>query len=139
MDTAMGTFFRPITLIGPDGQETIDALVDTGASFTTAPRSLLERLGVRGHRRARLRLADGRVGEWDLGRIIVRIDGQEEETLCLFGTEEAPSTIGAYTLKGLLLGVDPLEERLVPREGFLLTSTTNLPSPAHGRGAGGEG
>jgi len=119
----MGTFFHPITLVGPDGEETVEALVDTGASFTTAPRSLLERLGVEPHRRARLRLADGRVGEWDLGRITARIDGQEEETLCLFGTEEAPATIGAYTLEGLLLGVDPLGERLIPREGFLMTLT----------------
>jgi len=119
----MGTFFHPITIIGPTGQETLEALVDTGASFTTAPRSLLDRLGVRPHRRARLRLADGRVGEWDLGRIVARIDGQEEETLCLFGAEEAPASIGAYTLEGLLLGVDPLGERLVPREGFLMTLT----------------
>src|SRR3990172_5720287 len=119
----MGTFFHPITIIGPMGQETLEALVDTGASFTTAPRSLLDRLGVRPQRRARLRLADGRVGEWDLGRIVARIDSQEEETLCLFGAEEAPASIGAYTLEGLLLGVDPLGERLVPREGFLMTLT----------------
>ena len=116
----MGTFFHPITIIGPNGEETVEALVDTGASFTTMPASLLRRLGVTPHRRVRLRLADGTPREWDLGRMINRIDDEEEDSLAIFGEEGAPPAIGAYTLEGLSLGIDPLEERLIPREGFLM-------------------
>ncbi len=44
----MGTFFYPITLIGPSGRRkgTVEALVDTGATFTSVPADILEELGV---------------------------------------------------------------------------------------------
>jgi predicted aspartyl protease len=114
----MGTFFHPITVIGPEGEETVEALVDTGASFTTMPASLLRRLGVTPYRKARLRLANGEVAEWDLGRAQMRINGTEEDSICIFGSEDSPPVIGAHTLQAMLLGVDPVEHRLVPQEGF---------------------
>jgi len=136
----MGTFFHPITLVGPAGEfETIEALVDTGASFTTVPGSLLRRLGVSPFRRARLKLADGQIAEWDLGHVTAQIDSLEDQTICIFGPEESPPIIGSHTLQGMLLAVDFVDRRVVPTEGFLLTFVTNPPSPAHGRGAGGEG
>lgn len=117
----MGTFLHPITLIGPTGaRETLEAVVDTGASYTTVPRLILERLGVRPHRSVRSRLANGEVVEWQVGRIQAQLDGMQEETLCVFGAADTPPLIGAYTLEGFALGVDPLEPRLVPREMFLL-------------------
>lgn len=117
----MGTFFHPITLIAPSGaSETLDALVDTGAAFTTAPAEILERLGVRSHRTVRLRLADGEIVEWRLGRVMAQIDGVEEEILCIFGSAEAPPVIGAHTLEAFLLSVDPFEEKLVPKEAYLM-------------------
>lgn len=117
----MGTFYHPITLIGPTGaSETLEALVDTGAAFTTIPTAVLDRLGVRPHRRVRLRLANGETVEWELGRLLAQLDGVEEEILCVFGSAEAPPLIGAHTLEAFLLGVDPLQQRLVPREAFLM-------------------
>jgi predicted aspartyl protease len=117
----MGTFFHPITLIGSAGQEeTVNALVDTGAEFTTIPRPTLERLGIRPHRQVLIRLADGALHTWDLGRIMVRRNGTEEQILCLFGMPDTPPFIGAHTLEAFLLGVDPSGKRLVPREAFLL-------------------
>src|SRR5437867_1782298 len=101
MKASMGTFFHPITIIGPNGKESIDALVDTGVSFTTLPASLLRRLGVRPFRRARLRLADGQVAERDLGRVTARINGLEDETICIFGPEAAPPVIGSHTLQAM--------------------------------------
>ena len=56
----MGTFTHPITLHAASGErtETLDALVDTPATFTTAPAPVLERLGIQPHRTVRLRLAN---------------------------------------------------------------------------------
>lgn len=119
----MGTFFHPITLIGPSGErETLEALVDTGASFTTVPASVLERLGVRPHRSMRFRLADGRLADWPLGWVTVEIDGQREQSIVAFGPEDSPPLLGVHTLQSMGLGVDPVEHRLVPREGFLMAS-----------------
>ncbi len=117
----MGTFFHPITLTAPSGaSETLEALVDTGAAFTTVPAPVLERLGIRPHRTAKLRLADGHLVEWRLGWVTAEIDGLQEEILCVFGSPDAPPAIGAHTLETFLLGVDPVEQRLVPKEGYLM-------------------
>ena len=44
----MGTFRITVEIADPRGQhfEAVEMLVDTGATFTKAPRDLLERLGV---------------------------------------------------------------------------------------------
>lgn len=119
--SGVGTFSHPITLIAASGDtETLDALVDTGASFTTIPASVLERLGVRPHRSVRRRLADGRTVEWRLGWVTAELDGVRENILCAFGDPDTPPLIGAHTLEAFLLAVDPLEHRLVPLEGLLL-------------------
>ncbi len=117
----MGTFFHPITLIAASGErETLETVVDTGAAFTTVPAPVLERLGVKPHRTVRLRLADGRIVEWRLGRVLAEIDGVQEQILCVFGSADAPPAIGAHTLEAFVLGVDPVEHRLVPKEAFLM-------------------
>jgi hypothetical protein len=48
------------------------------------------------------------------------LDGLEEPILCVFGAADTPALIGAHTLEAFLLTVDPIEERLVPREAWLL-------------------
>ena len=105
----MGTFFHPITITGPGGQSvTLDALVDTGSTFTTIPRPVLERLGVEPFSRARLRLADGHVVQADLGELVAELDGQDRRTIiCVFGEADAPPLVGAHTLEAFMLGVDP--------------------------------
>ena len=117
----LGTFLNPITLIGSDGQRvTIEALVDTGATFTTIPGETLRGLGVEPRRQVRLRLADGRLQELDLGRILIELDGIEDVTFVVFGMNGAPPTIGAVTLESFLLGVGPVAQRLTPVEGWQL-------------------
>ncbi|GBD13236.1 UvrABC system protein B [bacterium HR24] len=116
----MGVFSHPLTIRGPRGEETLEALVDTGASFSAFPASLLERLGVRPHRVMRFRLADGREAEWRLGWARVEVLGLEEQVLVAFAPDDAPPLIGAHTLQSLGLTVDPVEHRLVPKEGYML-------------------
>ena len=48
----------------------MEALVDTGSTFTAAPRELLERLGIRPARRQRFRIANGQVIENDVGEAV---------------------------------------------------------------------
>ena len=52
----------------------------------------------------------------DLGRAWVAIDGEEEITLVAFGPDDGVALLGAYTLEGLRLAVDPRGQRLVPLE-----------------------
>ncbi len=112
----MGTFRVSIEIGDPGGQrfETFEALVDTGATYTTISAPLLERLGVVPHARDTFLLADGRRVERDIGRTWVRVDGRVELTLVVFGDPDTPPLLGAYTLEGLRLAADPVGRRLIP-------------------------
>lgn len=111
----MGTFRHSIELgAGPTGPfEALEALVDTGATYTTVPATVLRRLGVTPHRQETFLLADGRRVARPLGRAWVRINGRDEATVVVFGDEGAV-LLGAYTLEGLGLAADPVNRRLVP-------------------------
>jgi clan AA aspartic protease len=115
----VGSFLYTIHLIGPNGEETVEALVDTGATYTYLPRPMLERLGVQPTRTSRFALADGRIAEYELGWVRIRVDGQEDATLCIFGDADAEPLIGAFTLEEFLLGVDPVNQTLIPVVGRL--------------------
>lgn len=116
----MGSFLHPITLIGPEGETALEALVDTGATYTSIPRPILERLGVRPIGKEPFALADGRVVEYEIGALTtVRIDGKERPTICIFGEPNSESLLGVFTLEGCLLGVDPVNKRLIPITGRL--------------------
>ncbi len=119
---AVGTFRVTIEIGDPQGQrwETVEALVDTGASHTVAPASVLRRLGVTVQERWPFRLADERVVERDVGFAAVRINGRFAPVVVVFGDEGAESLLGAHTLKGLRLAVDPVARRLVPVPGLLM-------------------
>ena len=115
----MGTFTHTITLMSDSGlAETVEALVDTGATFSAVPAEVLQRLGVIPHREVRLRLASGQIHDQRIGRLLARIDGVQESIICVFGEPGSPAVIGAHTLEAFLLGVDPVEQRLVPVDGW---------------------
>jgi len=115
----MGVFNQTVRLTAVEGGRSldIDAVVDTGASYTIVPARLLRELGVSPIDRMRLVLTDGRRVEYDLGRAFATIDGRTESTLVLFGEDDADPLLGAYTLEGLRLAADPVHQRLVPAVG----------------------
>jgi predicted aspartyl protease len=65
-------------------------------------------------------LADNRRLDLDVGETTIRIDRKTVTTLVVFGDERAGSILGAYTLEGLGLAVDPLKRRLMPTDAFLM-------------------
>ncbi|MCY3953271.1 MAG: hypothetical protein OXG69_12130 [bacterium] len=114
----MGIFSWPLRIADMDDQRTADveATVGTGAFYTQLPTSLLRELGVEPLFKRRLQLADGRLIDADIGEARATIDGESVTTLVVFGEDGSPPLLGAYTLEGLALTVDPIAERLVPRE-----------------------
>ena len=118
----MGTFNVTIEVGDPEGQrwEPVEALVDTGASYTVVPRSLLRRLGVVVDDRMPFRLADESIVEHDLGQTWIRVQGRAKIRIVIFGADGERPLLGAESLEGLGLGVDPLAQRLVPVPGLLM-------------------
>lgn len=114
----MGTFTQTIEVSDPQRTrfERVEALVDTGATFSVFPASFLRRLGVQPSRESPFVLGDGRHVSRPVGEVAVRVLGQTVTTLVVFG-DEGHHLLGAHALEGLLLAVDPASERLVPTGG----------------------
>ncbi len=118
----MGTFSCPLKLSSMNGDKSVevDALVDTGAFYTQAPSALLEELGVERAGSIEIQFADGRVVRQDTGNVWASINGQNSEhargvpTVVMFGEDDSLVLLGAYTLEGLHLAVDPVHQRFLP-------------------------
>jgi hypothetical protein len=65
-----------------------------------------------------MRLADGSVHIHEVGSAVVILDGQQEVCPVVFGEVNSPVAIGAVTLAIMLLGVDPVDQKLVPVIGW---------------------
>ncbi|MDQ7850547.1 MAG: retroviral-like aspartic protease family protein [Armatimonadota bacterium] len=118
----MGTFRASFDIGDPQGQrwETVEAVVDTGASYTWVPREVLARLGIQPQFRREFLTADGRVIEREMAVAMARWNSQVLPTLVVFADAGSQPLLGAYTLEGFGLAPDPLARRLIPVRGLAL-------------------
>lgn len=112
----MGVFDWPLRVSSLDGEHSveIEALVDTGATYTVLPTGVLKRLGIEPARQHTFELADGQHLVMDVGSARVTINGASHVTPVAFGADGADALLGAVTLQELALAVDAPAERLVP-------------------------
>lgn len=91
-----------------------DVLVDTGSEFTWIPTPVLEQLGIERERTQRFLIADGRILERGIGIAIVHAEGTLTPDWVVFAEPGDMTLLGAHSLEGLNLRVDPAARRLVP-------------------------
>lgn len=96
----------------------LEALVDTGSTYTWIPEHVLEDLGVKPEQEWPFVLADGREVRYPMAWIQIRLQGREAPTLVVFGPASSEALLGAYTLEGFLLAADPVNERLITVPGL---------------------
>jgi predicted aspartyl protease len=120
----VSTFHARLELapLAADLWSSVEALVDTGSTLSKAPEELLEAIGVRPSGTRQFTMANNQVIDREVGRVLVRIDGREAPDLVMFGEPDEQPIIGARTLEGLFLAVDPVNKRLVPVAGLELTA-----------------
>jgi clan AA aspartic protease len=117
----VGSFRVPLQIAHLRGgpSDLVDALVDTGATYTWMPRGVLARLGIEPHQQRRFVLADGREVLYDVAWASVRIGDLSQPTLIVFGDPDSAPLLGVVTLEEFGLGVDPVNRRLVSVPGLL--------------------
>ena len=95
----VGTFDWPIRLdsLKNDRSLHLDALVDTGSTFTSAPTGLLHELGVVPEMKVEMELADGRIAVYGIGAARATVCGRSAVTRVIFGEDDARPLLGAYT------------------------------------------
>ena len=113
----MGTFRITMSVEHPARRGLLralnDVLVDSGSELTWIPRRLLEDLGVAVERRHPFVLVDGRVVERDVGFAIVHVEGRSSADNVVFAENGDLILLGARSLEGWNLRVDPVTRRLV--------------------------
>ncbi len=91
-----------------------DTLVDTGSEYTWIPRDVLEELGVVAQRKQGFIVADGRRIDREIGYALVRAGGSEAPDLVVFAEPGDMVLLGAHSLEGLNVKIDPVRKELVP-------------------------
>lgn len=88
-------------------------LVDTGAELTVLPGSALESLGIERWKELRFRQADGTVFTRWIGSTRVYAAGTRTTDDVVFGEPGDLMLLGARSLEGLNVRIDPVLKRLV--------------------------
>ena len=113
----MGTFEVQVGVGHPAGGDfhPVSALVDTGATHSMMPESLLTSLSVVPKRQRRFRMANGDRAEFGIGEARFNVGGEEQTCPVIFGPE-GRYLLGATTLENFDLMVDLTtpNPRLVP-------------------------
>lgn len=111
----MGVFQVELEIGDPRGEryEKIDALVDSGATYTMLPSSFLRELGVEPIESRTFIVADDRRIERGFGQTYMKIDGRPIICPVVFGDDNAVPLLGAVTLEIFALGIDPVHSRLI--------------------------
>ena len=117
----MVTLRHPVHVGPRDGSrfQPVIAVVDTAATYAVMPSPLLSMLGISPEWTSEFEMADGSREEHSLAEIRLRINDQERTTICIFGKADCQPILGAYTLQGFGLTLDPDTSTLVPARLFL--------------------
>jgi predicted aspartyl protease len=117
MSDTMGTFRIDIEIENParpgERRSLSSVLVDTGAELTWCPADILDSLGVERRKLVRFRQADGTVLERWTGPAFVYAGGTTATDDVVFGERDDMVLLGARSLEGLNLRVDPVTKRLI--------------------------
>ncbi|MEX2177469.1 MAG: hypothetical protein WD801_02085 [Gemmatimonadaceae bacterium] len=113
----MGTFRIDVEIENPanpgERRGMSAVLVDTGAELSWFPAPLLEALGIPRRKPLRFRQADGSVLERWAGPAFVYAAGTSTVDEVVFGEFTDLVLLGARSLEGLNLRVDPVSKRLI--------------------------
>jgi predicted aspartyl protease len=117
MTEDMGTFRVDVELENPalpgERRTVTTVLVDTGAELSWFPAEVLESLNIQRRKISRFRQADGRVLERWTGPAFVYAAGTTATDDVVFGEPGDMVLLGARSLEGLNLRIDPVNKRLV--------------------------
>jgi predicted aspartyl protease len=117
MSDDMGTFRVTVEIENPARSGVPRALesvlVDTGAELSWFPAALLESLGIERVNKRRFRQADGTVLVRWTGGVIVRVVGIQTWDEAVFAEPGDLILLGAHSLEGLNLRIDPVNRRLI--------------------------
>ena len=113
--SGMGHFHVSVQVGSRTGERfaPVDALVDTGATYTWVPRDVLDAVGVVPEEKWPFVLANGREVRYPVAWISIRMRARVQTTIVVCGNPGSQLILGMVTLAEFRLAVDPVNRRLV--------------------------
>ena len=114
----VGTFYVDFVIWnqGRTQSRTLNGLVDTGASYSLIPASILEELGIERAEPRMFSLADGSTQELSIGFAEMELEGRVCPVHLVFGLDSNKILLGAMALEAFALAADAKNRRLIPAE-----------------------
>jgi len=94
--------------------EDVRCLVDSGAMYSLVPRAVLERLAIAPHSEREFVLANGDVIRRRLATATFEYDGRRGDSMVIVGETGDDPLLGATTIEGFGLVLDPFRRELRP-------------------------
>ncbi len=117
MPKDMGTFRVEVEIENParpgERRTLTSVLVDTGAELSWVPAEVLESLEIERYKKLRFRQANGTILERWVGGAYIHVAGNRTNDDVVFGEPGDLVLLGARTLEGLNLRVEPATKQLV--------------------------
>ena len=117
-ETDLGHIYVDVTIRALPGSKrewTGRLLVDTGATDTFVPTTVLRKLGIKPAGRRAYELADGTWQELDIGFGVIEVMGQLAGGTLVFAGEKEEPLLGVTVLESTGFWIDPQREQLIPR------------------------
>ena len=114
----VGTFYVDFVLWNREmtDSRTLNALVDTGATYTQVPASVLDELGVERRQTRTFSMADGSTQRLSVGWAEIELGGDQAVVHIIFGEENGKILLGAHALEAFGLAADAKNGRLIPAD-----------------------
>jgi len=119
----MGILREKVKIANPmDGANylEIEMVVDSGATYSQVPASLLVQMKIDKKYKRQLKIATGEIIERDAGEIIISMKNETLTTMVIFGDERSEPLLGAVTLEQFGLAIDPVNKTLIPVPELML-------------------
>ena len=110
----MGQTIVTMRIHGPRGTADVEALADTGATFSKVPRSTIDAVGIEPQYESDIRLGDGRTVTRSLRLAEVEVQGVRRPVLVAIGANGEQPLISCTTLEPLDFKVSSVTHSLEP-------------------------
>ena len=122
----MGLTFIEVKVGNPSNghrTEKVRCLVDSGAIYSLIPGEVLQALGIEPHSTRDFVLADGQIVRRRLATATFEYEGRRGDSMVVVGEPGDDPLLGATTLEGFGLVLDPFRRELRPMKLPLKTAT----------------
>ena len=96
--------------------EEVNCLVDSGAVYSLVPGAILRRLRIKPHSKREFVLANGETIERRLATATFEYEGRRGDSMVIVGEPGDDPLLGATTLEGFGLVLDPFRRELRPMQ-----------------------